>query len=370
MVSKLARHLLKPARGGAASVIVVFALLATVAVHARIVGIPLALLLISWFFKYAYILFDHTMRGFEEPPVLDIQMVNPVNEQRPLAQTIISAGCAFGIYSVYNKWGTTPAAILSIIFLILLPASIAVLGVEGSIVRAANPILWVRMAIGLGHVYFGVFILLIAEFFVLFWLQRFDWPLMISFAIAMFGLLSVFSVLGGAVYERRDQLGIIAWQSPEKDEELQRKEDHKRDEAIVTEAYGLLRANAHVKSWEKLQNWLKTQDFSLEAYEWLLQRVSEWNDPRYTTRLSEDLIERLVARGKAGDALKFLGKKLLTDAGFRPKSASDTLALAQYAARGGGSRRTALLILSNFAERFPADPRAPVAAELSRQLQG
>ena len=49
------------------------------------VGIPLAFIVGSWFFKYAYILFDHVVRGVEEPPVLDITMVNPVNEQRPLA---------------------------------------------------------------------------------------------------------------------------------------------------------------------------------------------------------------------------------------------------------------------------------------------
>ncbi len=80
----LLRHLLRPARGGAAAVVIVFALLLSMAAKASFVGIPLALLLASWFFKYAYILFDHTVRGFDEPPTLDIQMMNPIDEQRPL----------------------------------------------------------------------------------------------------------------------------------------------------------------------------------------------------------------------------------------------------------------------------------------------
>src|SRR5882724_3659681 len=87
--SKLLRHLLRPTRGGAAAVVVVFAFLLVLASRARLVGIPLALLVISWLFKYAYILFDHTVRGFDEPPTLDIEMVNPVNEQRPLGQVLI-----------------------------------------------------------------------------------------------------------------------------------------------------------------------------------------------------------------------------------------------------------------------------------------
>jgi len=90
--SKLIRHLLRPTRGGAAGVVVVFAFLLVLAGRAGLIGIPMALLVISWFFKYAYILFDHTVRGFDEPPTLDIQMVNPVNEQRPLGQVLI-LGC-------------------------------------------------------------------------------------------------------------------------------------------------------------------------------------------------------------------------------------------------------------------------------------
>src|SRR5258707_5523564 len=87
--SKLLRHLLRPTRGGAAAVVVVFAFLLVLASRARLVGIPLALLVISWLFKYAYILFDHTVRGFDDPPTLDIEIVNPVNEQRPLGQVLI-----------------------------------------------------------------------------------------------------------------------------------------------------------------------------------------------------------------------------------------------------------------------------------------
>src|SRR6516165_1001265 len=83
------RHLLRPVRGGAAALLIVFAILLSLAARAGLIGIPMALILISWFFKYAYILFDHTVHGFDEPPVLDIQMVNPLNEQRPLAQLVI-----------------------------------------------------------------------------------------------------------------------------------------------------------------------------------------------------------------------------------------------------------------------------------------
>ena len=57
-------------------------------------GIFLGLLLLSWFFKYCFILLDAIVTGAHEPPVLSIEMVNPVDEQRPLAQALLIAGGA------------------------------------------------------------------------------------------------------------------------------------------------------------------------------------------------------------------------------------------------------------------------------------
>src|SRR5580693_8707425 len=84
------RHLLRPARGGAAAVLIVFAMLLAIASKAGLIrGLVMTVFLASWFFKYAYVLFDHTVRGFDEPPVLDVDMLNPLNEQRPFAQVVI-----------------------------------------------------------------------------------------------------------------------------------------------------------------------------------------------------------------------------------------------------------------------------------------
>src|SRR3984957_2122974 len=131
--SKLCHHLIRPPRGGAAAVVVVFAFLLFIASKAGLPGIPLALIVISWFFKYAYILFDHTVRGFDEPPTLDIQMVNPVNEQRPLGQVLILGLIYFAVKQAQEYLGIPAAFALAIVCLFFLPASVAVLGLESNI---------------------------------------------------------------------------------------------------------------------------------------------------------------------------------------------------------------------------------------------
>src|ERR1700721_2754608 len=149
----LLRHLLRPARGGAAGVLIVFAGLFDIAVKAGLAGIPLAFILTSWFFKYAYILFDHTVRGFDEPPTLDIGMLNPVDEQRPLAQLVIAGLIYAAVMFAQHMLGSAVAVTIAVAAGLLLPASVAILGLEGNALKAVYPVAWVRMVMGLGTMY-------------------------------------------------------------------------------------------------------------------------------------------------------------------------------------------------------------------------
>jgi len=365
---RLLRHLARPARGGAASVVVVFALLLYLAAKANFIGIPLALLLASWFFKYSYILFDHTARGFDEPPILDIQMMNPVDEQRPLGQVAI-LGLIYGAVKLAESYlGAAAAVCIAIVAALLVPASAAVLGLEGNILKAANPVEWIRVVRGLGWLYAAVLLVIGGYALGLALLARFDLWLPLELALAMFAWLSVFSFLGGALYERRHELGIEAWASPELVEERRRAEVLRDDERIVTEAYGLMRAGSHIKSWQLLEHWLSSRGYAPADYHWLCERVSRWDDPRYITRLTEERVDRLLVLKRTGEALDVVAERLKVDQAFRPKTAANTLAIAQMAVRGGGTRRVALTLLADFATRFAGDPQVPAAQALENHL--
>jgi hypothetical protein len=178
----------------------------------------------------------------------------------------------------------------------------------------------------------------------------------------------LFSFLGGALYERRDQLGIEAWASPERVAERQHAQEMKDAERIATEAYGLMRADSHIKSWQLLKDWLSSRGNAAEDYQWLCDRVSRWDDPRYITRLTEERIDRLLTLKRTGEALDVVAQRLGVDQNFRPKTAADTLAIAQMAVSGGGAPRVARTLLKDFATRFAGDPRVPAAEALALQL--
>jgi hypothetical protein len=369
-LSNSVRHLLRPARGGAAAVLIVFAVLLTIASVAGLVrGLVIAFFVASWFFKYAYVLFDHTVRGFDEPPVLDVQMLNPLDEQRPLAQVVILALVYVAVTYVEHRLGSTVAGIVAVAAILLAPASVAVLGLESNIIRAANPIAWVRMVLGLGPMYLLVLVVIAGYALLIELLVWWEVWLSVQIATFMFGVLSVFSVLGGALYERRDELGLEAWASPELIEQRRKAQELRQSENEVTEAYGQMRAGSHIQAWTTLQTWLSSRRHALEDYRWLCPIVATWGDPRYVTRLTEEYVDRLLTLKRNGEALDVVAARLAEDPGFRPKTAVATLQIARFAAGGAGKPQVARALLADFPARFAGDRCIPAASALARELE-
>ena len=348
--------------------ILVFAFLLWLASNAGFFGIPLDLILLSWFFKYAYVLFDHVVRGYDEPPTLDLNMVNPANEQRPLAQLLILLILGAGVYFVTVRLSPSAGICLAVLAALVVPASIAVLGLEGNPLKAIYPVALGRMIVGLGPLYLAVlgYMALVTLFLDV--LIRLHLWLPLDISLGMFATLSVFSALGGALYERRHELGLEAWHSPERIAHKANEVERREADRIVTEAYGLVRVGQHVAAWQLLQDWLTSRDFTVEDYRWLLPRVTAWPDMRYANRLTQEFVARLLTLRLTGEALDAVSERLKLDASFRPKTANATLSIAQLATQGGGTSSVARVLLTDFGSRFPNDPQLAAANALLRQL--
>jgi hypothetical protein len=348
--------------------IFVFAFLLWITSGAGLFGIPLYLILLSWFFKYAYVLFDHVVRGFDEPPTLDLNMVNPANEQRPLAQLLILVILAAGVYFATVRFSASVGFGIAVLATLVVPASIAVLGLEGNPLKAIYPVALVRMIAGLGPLYLALLGYIALVVLILGLLARLHLWLPLAISLGMFATLSVFSALGGALYERRHELGLEAWHSPERTAHKEAELDRRESERLVTEAYGLARVGQHVQAWTMLEAWLISRGSTIEDYRWLLPRVTTWPNMRYANRLTQELVARLLALRLTGDALDAVTEQLKFDARFRPKTANTTLTVAQLATRGGGALGVARVLLKDFGTRFPGDPHVQEANSLLRQI--
>jgi hypothetical protein len=346
-----ARCLLRPLVGPPLVFITIVTPLLALAGALGLPGVPLLLLLASWIWAYAYLLVDYTARGLP-PPVLAMEMVVPWYEPRPLLQLIvllIAAGFGWWL----DRHGARAAAIaVAVATIASLPASVAVLAVEGDLARAVWPPALLRIARGLGPGYVVVFGVAIAAGGL--WLAAAPYlPRLVWYALGQLAAFSVAATLGGVLYARRTALGLDAWESPERRAAASDAATARARARIVDEVYALLRARELSAAWDRLCAGLGTPPPDPDTYRWFRDRAAQWQDRRIADRLNEALVARLLALGRRGEALVEVERWWQHGGTYAPGSERDVDVLKSVAA-GLGRDATRERLVADSAARSPA----------------
>ena len=362
----LLRHLLRPLDPTSLLLIAVFTAGFLLAMQAGFPGIVVGLLLFSWLFKYAYVLLDSVANGVPETPVLSLEMLNPFNEQRPLAQFVICA-CVWWLCWWVGGWF---GAALGILGLLYLPASVAVLGASARAFDAINPVALTRVITRLGGYYVAILGLVALYAITLVGLAKLRVPAVIGIPIMLFFILSFFCAMGGALFERRRALGFEATHAPERKQEERERERSRLRARTLDEVYAEARSGNLQAARESLLRWQRETDperFESDAH-FFFTRAREWPDDKAFTFLARQLITQALERGKTGTAVELAGGIPERVPGIALGTAADTLKLASLA-RAAGRRSLALRILTQFERHFPDDAQRAEASTLRRELE-
>jgi hypothetical protein len=369
------RYLAIPLRMAPLLLIGTFSVLLVVAVKAGLFGIALGLILLSWFTKYAFVLMDQLAEGVTEPPVLSIEMVNPLSEQRPMVMLLLTIGLFYSSNAAGYWIGKPGARVLMIAVAAILPAIVAVQGATGMVVQSLNP----RRVFGLiwrlrgDYVLILGFIALVGLFFQVVLESSFGdaLPLLLRIALIMYAWLAVFSLIGGVLFERRLDIGLDDVHTPEHldtgDDDDDAPDERARDKEI-DRIYAEWRGGAHANAWKTVLALVSQSKDEMAELRWLYQRASQWPDARLAERLARELLPRLLAKRSTGAALDVVRERLRKNAQFRPAGSADLLALV-HLSRAAGDRATARLLLQDFSKLYPGDPAQPVVDRLNTQLQ-
>jgi len=370
------RYLAVPLRTAPLLLIGTFSILLMVAFKARFLGIPLALILLSWFSKYCFVVMDHVAEGAVEPPVMSVEMVNPLSEQRPLILLLMVIGLFFAANWASHWIGDGGSLVLLLTAGAILPAVVAVQGATNTVVQSLNP----RRVLGLIVRLRGDY-LVILGFIALVWLAaRFvldsaigaGLPLVLQVALIMYAWLAVFALIGGVLYERRLDIGLDDVHTPESvgagDAEDDDTPDERTRDKEIDRIYAEWRGGAHANAWNTVLGIVGKSSDPMGELRWLYQRAAQWPDGRLADRLAREMLPRLLAQRSTGDALNLVRERLKKDALFRPAGSADLLTLVQLA-RAAGDRATARLLLRDFSKLYPGDPAQAMVDRLNTQLQ-
>lgn len=373
------KYLLIPLRGAAIVLIVLFSLLLLLAAKGGLMGLPLALLIVSWFFKYGFALLDRVCDGVNEPPVLSYEMINPANESRPLGLLAIVGGFYLLTAAVQPMLGEGAATTLRVLGLLLLPAIIMTQASDGFF-ESLNPLRLMQVIARVPESYALILAVLAGAWWLatalVTWLPDAELPMSLSIplshvlriAIVMYAWLASFAMLGGVLFVRRDELGFVPSHSPERDAEKAERERQREIDLLIDRIFAEWRGGAYGNAWRTIERHLASSARPSDELQALFQRASQWPDQRLAYRLAQELIPRLLAARRTGDALNITRAQLQANENFRPLQGEDAIKLIELA-RDAGDRRTARMLLAGFAERYEDDVARRVAGQLAQQLE-
>jgi hypothetical protein len=331
------RYALRPFHSAPLILLVTFTLGLTLSLRS-LFGLPLTLLLISWFSKYCFVLLDSIIAGDEEMPVLAVEMLNPVSEQRPLAQAILIAIAAGLVAAVQKYAGHALGMAVGLALLFALPASIAVMGITKNPLRAAWPPSLVALIRGVGLDYVWLVVASVASAGVVYAFAQHGAPFWSLIVLTMLFFMTTFSLIGGAVFEHRAELGVATRTLRERMIERDQQDHDRERAAVLDEAYAQLRLKRSLDAWQGIDSWLaryRGGDSERVEYDAVLRVISRWDDPVVADKLANEYIARLLAARATGAAIEVAEYRVARNPGFHATPPAQAQRLAELAGLAG-----------------------------------
>jgi hypothetical protein len=315
---------------------IVYGLLLQLASGAGLFGIPLAILVLLSIWRYGYAVLRSIAQGRTEIAAAGLETMNPVGELPVILHFVLFASAAFffattplfGDSSVATafRWvalaivvGTFPASAALVAFggnagAALHPAHVG--GVIGTLGRGYLKLLAAACAVSLfTNLVVGVVLPnLLVE--------------LLGAAVAVWGWLTVFALIGAALHEHREELDIPGARKT-RDQWARIDREHVRQQT-VDRAYGSIRSGLVAEGYRTLRELVSAEHDSLEIHEWLYGKLLTWEDPAHALQIAGRLIDELLAANRAHEALDVVCecRRLSRDFAVSPESAAR---LAEYA---------------------------------------
>ncbi len=259
-----------------------------------VVGIVGSYFLLSWLFKYAFVMLEHVANGRLDAPVVSVEMLGPF-EQRPL---ILVAWCLV-LYAAARTLGGAGGVALATVLFVMLPAPVAILGLGSGFLQSLNPLTLWRIIRDLGVYYLGILALILAAVALVFALNGMDAWSILTIAAAEVAVLTIFSAIGGALFGRRLQIGHDPIVSPERQLEKDNLQHIRGLSAMLDDIYNQTRLGKHEVAVARLRQWFAQSDGQriVSDAHTIQDRVRAWNNADTMALVSQTLVAELNQHG-------------------------------------------------------------------------
>lgn len=325
-------------------------------------------LMLVWLTNYALRLIDDAANGVRKSATASAEMLaDAYLDSRAWVHPVIAIALA-AMHLLHPQWPVAPTLVAAAL---LLPASLGACTMTGRARDALNAVLMWRVVRGLGLWYpLLVMFIAVCALVATVMIRRMHPGALLVAGVQML-LLVAYAGIGGALYERRFELGFDPRVSPERVAEKLEAERVLRRQHFLDGIYNDLRMRKLPRAIASAQEWLgraqsTERDGDVHA---ILAAGRTWPELPDYVFLLQGLVTTLVELNERSLACRVAEAGLAIAPEFRAKTEAGTAALVSYALETS-RRRTAAKLLDNFLTREDAGYQpGPQLAALRERLR-
>lgn len=351
-----------PVRGHALGVVIVFSLMLAPlfppsGLLSLVFGGAGIIILLSWTFKYAFWVLEHSAWGYAQPPPFSSELLNPLST-KPF-QLLLYVALWVSIAGLFRGLGTWAVLGAAGVGLLLLPAAAINIALGGGIATLFYPLALVSLIKRLGP---GYLLISLGAGLPLLWMLFFAYqlPRLVLMPVFIYVLLLAFHLSGVILYRRREETGLAVALSPEREEQAEQHDHAKELGRILGRIHVPNQVRDHAMAEREYREGLRELGDTLAVHEELFARLSLW-ERKYIPRLqARRYITLLLQQGKPHQALavyRVCSKPKTPEwiANFAPALGGEVLKLAEQAYREQ-DYPLALGLLEEFQQKHPQHP--------------
>lgn len=318
-------------------------------VIAMVMALHAIFLMLVWLTNFALHLIDDAANGVRQARAASVEMMhNPFLDSRTWIHPLLAV--ALGVMHYQRpQWPLWPTLLAGVLFF---PASIGACAMSGHARDAVNPSMLLRVIRGLGqwYVLLVMFVAACAMAGVIL-VHQLSMSVVLIASLQLL-LLLVYAGIGGALYERRFELGFDPRISPERVAENLEAERVRRRQHFLDGLYNDLRLHEVPRAIATAASWLGNIPATERAGDVhaILAAGRTWPELRDYVFLLQGLVTTLVELKEPALACTVAEAGLAITPEFRAKTEAGTAALVSYALETS-RRRTASKLLDNFLMR-------------------
>jgi hypothetical protein len=314
----IGRELLYPLTNMAIAIAMIFFwLLFGLAQNARLFGIALLFLTLPAYLRFLLYLLEARANG-KSAPVPAIEMFNPADNLWTLTPMIHIAVASWAGILLAKMISPLGAMLFAAAFLVIVPASMAVLAVTHSPAESLNPSAIVRMVRACGTPYFVVPIVLLAMscLFVLLYLAGV--PLILVDLGTSYQIVLLFSMTGAVLHANNVAMQVEIPEPVEPTAEELAQDLNMERRKIANHAYGFISRGNRQGGFAHIRQWLERETAVEEAHQWFFHEMLKWEDKDPALFYAQDYLGSLLRWQMENEALKLIARCLHENPRWRP----------------------------------------------------